>query len=65
MGLLGLVTCSHFLDGYQCLVLAFGLTPLIAGGFVRVVTSANFPNGPTPLAQALALVGLPTLDSLW
>jgi toxin-antitoxin system PIN domain toxin len=36
--------------------MAFGLTPLIAGGFVRVVTSANFPNGPTPLAQALAVV---------
>ena len=35
---------------------AFGLTPLAAGGFVRIVTSANFPNGPTPLPQALAVV---------
>jgi hypothetical protein len=35
---------------------SFGLTPLVAGGFVRVVTGANFPNGPTPLSQALAVV---------
>jgi toxin-antitoxin system PIN domain toxin len=35
---------------------SFGLTPLVAGGFVRVVTGANFPNGPTPLPQALAVV---------
>lgn len=35
---------------------AFGLTPLVAGGFVRIVTSEKFPNGPTPLPQALAVV---------
>lgn len=35
---------------------AFGLSPLVAGGFVRVVTHARFPNGPTPLHQALAVV---------
>lgn len=35
---------------------AFGLTPLVAGGFIRIVTSAAFPNGPTPLPQALAVV---------
>lgn len=34
----------------------FGLSPLVAGGFVRVVTHPRFPNGPTPLAQALAVV---------
>lgn len=33
-----------------------GLTPLVAAGFVRIVTHARFPNGPTPLVQALAVV---------
>ena len=32
---------------------------LVAAGFVRIVTQARFPGGPTPLAQALA-----TIDSL-
>jgi toxin-antitoxin system PIN domain toxin len=35
---------------------AFALSPLVAAGFVRVVTHPSFPNGPTPLAQALAVV---------
>lgn len=35
---------------------AFGLTPLVAGGFLRIVTHPAFPNGPTPLPQALAVV---------
>ena len=35
---------------------AFGLTPLVAGGFIRIVTQPNFPNGPTPIAQALAVI---------
>lgn len=34
----------------------FALSPLVAAGFVRIVTNAAFPNGPTPLAQALAVV---------
>ena len=37
-------------------VAAFGLSPLVAGGFVRIVTHTRFPNGPTPLAQALAVI---------
>lgn len=32
----------------------FGLTHAIAGAYVRIVTQPNFPNGPTPLSQALA-----------
>ena len=35
---------------------SFGLTPLVAGGFIRVVTQPAFPNGPTPLPQALAVI---------
>lgn len=35
---------------------AFGLSPLVAGGFVRIVTHPKFPNGPTPLPQALAVI---------
>lgn len=34
----------------------FGLSPLVATGFVRIVTHARFPNGPTPLPQALAVI---------
>ncbi len=34
----------------------FALTPLVAGGFLRVVTNPNFPNGPTPQSQALAVI---------
>jgi len=34
----------------------FGLSPLVAAGFVRIVTHPRFPNGPTPVAQALAVV---------
>ena len=34
----------------------FGLTPLVAGGFIRIVTHPSFPNGPTPLPQALAVI---------
>ena len=41
----------------------FGLSTLVAGGFVRIVTHARVPNGPTPLSQALSVVesiaGLP------
>lgn len=33
-----------------------GLTSAVAGGFVRIVTHRNFPNGPTPLPQALAVI---------
>lgn len=34
----------------------FALTPLTAGDFIRIVTQPSFPNGPTPLPQALAVV---------
>ena len=34
----------------------FGLSPLTAVGFVQIVTNPKFPNGPTPLIQALAVV---------
>ncbi len=34
----------------------FGLTPLVAGAFVRIVTAPRFPGGPTPLPQALAVI---------
>ncbi|MGC9452903.1 MAG: TA system VapC family ribonuclease toxin [Oceanipulchritudo sp.] len=34
----------------------FGLTSLVAGAFIRIVTQPAFPNGPTPLPQALAVV---------
>ena len=34
----------------------FGMSPLVAAGFVRIVTQPNFPNGPTPLVQALVVV---------
>lgn len=34
----------------------FGLSELAAGGFIRIVTQPNFPNGPTPLPQALAVI---------
>lgn len=33
-----------------------GLTVAVATGFVRIVTQPNFPNGPTPLPQALAVI---------
>lgn len=33
-----------------------GLTTAVATGFVRIVTHRNFPNGPTPLPQALAVI---------
>lgn len=35
---------------------SFGLSPLTAVGFIRIVTNAKFPNGPTPLAQAVSVV---------
>lgn len=35
---------------------AFGLSPMVAGGFVRIVTHPRFPNGPTPMPQALAVI---------
>ncbi|MCF7675184.1 MAG: PIN domain-containing protein [Akkermansiaceae bacterium] len=35
---------------------SFGMSPLVATGFVRIVTHPKFPNGPTPLPQALAVV---------
>lgn len=35
---------------------AFGLTSLTAGGFLRITTHPHFPNGPTPLPQALAFI---------
>jgi len=42
---------------------AFGLSPLTAAGFVRIVTNPRFPNEPTPLVQALAVVdSLAALD---
>jgi uncharacterized protein len=33
-----------------------GLTTAVATGFLRIVTQPNFPNGPTPLPQALAVI---------
>ncbi|MEI6674681.1 MAG: TA system VapC family ribonuclease toxin [Verrucomicrobiota bacterium] len=35
---------------------SFGMSQLVAAGFVRIVTHSKFPNGPTPLALALAVV---------
>lgn len=35
---------------------SFALSPLVAAAFVRIVTNPRFPNGPTPLAQALATI---------
>jgi len=37
---------------------AFGLSALVAVGFVRIVTQARFPGGPTPLPQALAAIDI-------
>ena len=34
----------------------FRLSPLTAVGFVRIVTNPKFPNGPTPLAQAISVI---------
>jgi len=34
----------------------FALSPLVASAFVRTVTHSSFPNGPTPLAQALSVI---------
>ncbi len=34
----------------------FGMTPLVAAGFVRIVTQRKFPNGPSPLSIALSMV---------
>lgn len=34
----------------------FGLSTLVAAGFVRVVTHPEFPNGATPLPQALSVI---------
>lgn len=33
-----------------------GVSALVAGGFLRIVTHRDFPNGPTPLPQAIAVV---------
>ena len=35
---------------------AFGLSTLVAAAFLRIVTHPGFPNGPTPLSQALAVI---------
>jgi uncharacterized protein len=35
---------------------ACGVSTAVASGFVRIVTHANFFNGPTPLPQALAVI---------
>ena len=34
----------------------FGLSPLTAAGFLRIVTNPKFPNGPTPLPQAVSVI---------
>ncbi len=34
----------------------FGITPLVAAGFLRITTHSKFPNGPTPLPHALAVL---------
>lgn len=47
------------INGDEPIALSF----LTAAGFVRVVTHPRFPNGPTPLAQALAVIdALAALD---
>ena len=33
-----------------------GLTPLVAGGFIRIVSQPAFPDGPTPLPQAMTVI---------
>jgi hypothetical protein len=35
---------------------AFGLSTLVAAAFLRIVTHRRFPNGPTPLSQAISVV---------
>jgi toxin-antitoxin system PIN domain toxin len=45
---------SHLNSGQE-----LALSQLVAADFVRTVTHSSFPNGPTPLAQALS-----TIDSL-
>lgn len=35
---------------------SFGMTSLVAAGFVRIVTQKKFPNGPSPLSVALSLI---------
>lgn len=35
---------------------AFAMSPLVFGAFVRIVTNERFPNGSTPLPQALAVI---------
>jgi len=42
---------------------SFALSSLVAAGFVRIVTHPSFPNGATPLPQALAVIdGLAALN---
>ena len=35
---------------------SFGLSPLTAVGFLKIVTHPRFPNGPTPLPQAVSVI---------
>ena len=46
----------EFLEGLVNGAESFGLSPLTAVGFVRVVTNRRFPNGPTPLPQAVSVI---------
>ena len=43
---------EDLVNGSEC----FGLSPLTAAGFLRIVTNPRFPNGATPLAQAVSVV---------
>ena len=46
----------EFLEGLASGPQPFGLSILTAVGFVRIVTHPGFPNGPTPLPQAISVV---------
>ncbi len=43
---------EELVNGSDC----FGLSPLTAAGFLRIVTHPRFPNGPTPFAQAVSVI---------
>ena len=46
----------RFLENLSKGTESFRISPLTAVGFVRVVTHSKFPNGPTPLPQAISII---------
>ena len=45
-----------FFEGYVRGPGMFALSPLIAAGFVRIVIHPRYPNGPTPIHEALSVI---------